>query len=155
MNLDSVFKMLKISVICSSIFPDLGCSKLMLDSAIHRIIHYPVVNVIHLLKNWGLHRVIAKAPCKRTQRWTNSQHCWMLHVTSVCTPCCLLLDIVGCCCAKFETSQTFSPVHSRRNIVGQQVPNVKKLGHFFFNFNSMPTTITNFTNWLVLRGAMC
>ena len=26
-----------------------------------------------------------KDPCKRTQ------HCWMLHVASVCTPCCMLL----------------------------------------------------------------
>ena len=24
----------------------------------------------------------------------NSQHCWMLHVASVCTPCCMLLDVV-------------------------------------------------------------
>ena len=32
----------------------------------------------------------------------NSQHCWMLHVASVCTPCCMLLDVVACCCAKFE-----------------------------------------------------
>ena len=39
----------------------------------------------------------------------NSQHCWMLHVASVCTPCCMLLDVVACCCAKFETSQTFQP----------------------------------------------
>ena len=23
----------------------------------------------------------------------NSQHCWMLHVASVCTPCCMLLDV--------------------------------------------------------------
>ena len=30
-----------------------------------------------------------KAPCKRTQ------HCWMLHVVSVCTPCCMLLDVVA------------------------------------------------------------
>ena len=41
------------------------------------------------------------APCKRTQ------HCWMLHFASVCTPCCMLLDVVACCCAKFETGQTF------------------------------------------------
>ena len=41
--------------------------------------------------------------CKRTQ------HCWMLHVASVCTSCCMLLDVVACCCAKFETSQTFKP----------------------------------------------
>ena len=39
----------------------------------------------------------------------NSQHCWMLHFASVCTPCCMLLDVVACCCAKFETSQTFQP----------------------------------------------
>ena len=39
----------------------------------------------------------------------NSQHCWMLYVASVCTPCCMLLDVVACCCAKFETRQTFQP----------------------------------------------
>ena len=44
---------------------------------------------------------ISKAPCKRTQ------HCWMFHVASVCTPCCMLLDIVVCCCTKSETGQTF------------------------------------------------
>ena len=37
----------------------------------------------------------------------NFQHCWMFHVASVCTPCCMLLDVVACCCAKFETDQTF------------------------------------------------
>ena len=42
----------------------------------------------------------------------NSQHCWMLHVASVCTPCCVLLNGVACCCAKFETGQTFSPVQT-------------------------------------------
>ena len=25
----------------------------------------------------------------------NSQHCWMLHVVFVCTPCCMLLDVVA------------------------------------------------------------
>ena len=39
----------------------------------------------------------------------NYQHCWMLHVASVCTPCCMLLDVVACRCAKFETSETFQP----------------------------------------------
>ena len=33
----------------------------------------------------------------------------MLHVGSVCTPCCML-RVVGSCCTKFETSQTFSHV---------------------------------------------
>ena len=36
----------------------------------------------------------------------NSQHCWMLHVASVYTPCCMLLRVVGSCCAKFETGQS-------------------------------------------------
>ena len=39
----------------------------------------------------------------------NSQHCWMLHVASVSTPCCMLLDVVACRCAKFDTDQTFQP----------------------------------------------
>ena len=39
----------------------------------------------------------------------NSQHCRMLQVASVCTPCFMLLDVVACCCAKFETCQTFQP----------------------------------------------
>ena len=57
----------------------------------------------------------------------NSQHCWMLHVASVCTPRCMLLDVVACSCAKFETSQTcqpttpnisFDPRSPKRNNVG-------------------------------------
>ena len=43
----------------------------------------------------------SKVPCKRTQ------HCWMLHVASVCPPCCMLLRVVGTCCAKFETGENF------------------------------------------------
>ena len=39
----------------------------------------------------------------------NSLHCWMSRVFSVCTPCCKLLDVVACCCAKFEAGQTFQP----------------------------------------------
>ena len=31
------------------------------------------------------------------------QHCWMLHVASVCTPRCMLLRVVGSCYAKIET----------------------------------------------------
>ena len=36
---------------------------------------------------------------------SNSQHCWMLHVVSICTHCYMLLRVVGSFCAKFETSQ--------------------------------------------------
>ena len=32
----------------------------------------------------------------------------LLDVTC-CTPCCMFLDVVLCCCAKFETGQTFQP----------------------------------------------
>ena len=39
----------------------------------------------------------------------NSQYCWMLHVASVWAPCCMMLDVVACCYAKIETSQTFQP----------------------------------------------
>ena len=42
----------------------------------------------------------SKTPCKRTQ------HCRMLHVASVCPPCCMLLRVVWSFCAKFETGQT-------------------------------------------------
>ena len=51
---------------------------------------------------------VPKALCKRTD---NSPNCWMLHVVSVCTPCCMLFDVVQSCCAKFETGQTFQPTH--------------------------------------------
>ena len=37
----------------------------------------------------------------------NFQHCWMLHVASVCTPCCMLLRVVGSCCTKFENRSNF------------------------------------------------
>ena len=38
---------------------------------------------------------------------TDAQHCWMLHVASICTPCCM--HVVRSCRAKFETGQTFEP----------------------------------------------
>ena len=49
---------------------------------------------------------------------SNSQHCWMLHVESVCTSCCMLLRVFGSCCA---TGQTFSygqTVATTPNMVG-------------------------------------
>ena len=43
----------------------------------------------------------------------NSQHCLMLHVASVCKTFCILLRVVGSCCAKFESGgQTFSYVQT-------------------------------------------
>ena len=39
----------------------------------------------------------------------NSQHCCIVHVASVFSLSCMLLRVVGSCCAKFETGQTFEP----------------------------------------------
>ena len=39
----------------------------------------------------------------------NSQHCWMLHVGFVCTPCCMLLRVAESCGSKFQTGQRFEP----------------------------------------------
>ena len=41
----------------------------------------------------------------------NSHHCWMLHVASVCTPCCMLLDVVA---------QSLKPV----KLFSQQLPTI-------------------------------
>ena len=70
---------------------------------------------------------VSHLTCKRMQ------HCWLtspnivgcyscvhlhtlLHtpfvhpvVHSICTPCCILLSVIGSGCAKFETGQTFEP----------------------------------------------
>ena len=42
----------------------------------------------------------------------NSQHCWMLHVASVCTPCCMLLDLLR------VVAQSLKPV----KLFSQQLP---------------------------------
>ena len=66
----------------------------------------------------------------------NSQNCWMLHVASVCTPCCMLLDVVAqslkpvklfsqqlptflLFCDRWSvTQQCWIRLHSSSNIVG-------------------------------------
>ena len=40
----------------------------------------------------------------------NSQHCWMLHVATFCTPCCMLSN--GSCCASLQ----------RVKLLSQQLP---------------------------------
>ena len=44
----------------------------------------------------------------------------MLHVGSVCTPCCILLDVVVFCCAKFETCQTFSTLQTGATLLANK-----------------------------------
>ena len=62
-------------------------------------------------RGWVISKLILLSPVQTdtTLLANNSQHCWMLHVTSISTPCCMLFDVVACCCAKFETGQTFQP----------------------------------------------
>ena len=53
----------------------------------------------------------------------NSQHCWMLHVASVCTPCCMLLGVVAQSLkpVKLFSQQlpTFLLFHDRRSVAQQ------------------------------------
>ena len=44
-------------------------------------------------------------------RANEPNRCLMLHVGSVCTPCCML-RVVRRCCAKFETGQAFSSMQT-------------------------------------------
>ena len=57
----------------------------------------------------------------------------MLYVASVLTPCCFLLRVVGSCCAKFETGQTFYLRARVRLHVGllKVISTVKKRFHGF------------------------
>lgn len=57
-----------------------------------------------------------------------SQHCWIVKVASVCTPCCLLSRVVESCCTMFETGKTFSYVKTAQHcwptmlgVVGQRM----------------------------------
>ena len=50
----------------------------------------------------------------------NSQHCWMLDVGSLCTLCCILLDVVVFRCAKFETCQTFSTLQTGATLLANK-----------------------------------
>ena len=74
----------------------------------------------------------SKAPWKRTQ------HCWMLHGASVCTPCFMLLHVVGSCCRKFETGQTSSYMQTDAttpNYVASVCTGLKqKIGGEFFSY---------------------
>ena len=82
----------------------------------------------------------------------NSQLCWMLHVASVCTPCRMLLDFVACCCAKFETGQTFSYVQTdatTSNNVGSCWPTV--LHPFPQGFTLHYITVPKHNNWTSMQ----
>ena len=72
-------------------------------TSLNRPFYYSVYCVFSNFKN--LSPVLTDA----TLLANNSQHCWMLHVAFVCTPCCMLLDVVA---------QSLKPV----KLFSQQLP---------------------------------
>ena len=77
----------------------------------------------------------------------NSQHCWMSHVASVCTPCCMLLDVVTCCSAKFEAGQTFQPTTPNISFVTRSPKHSSTmLDHLHSSSNIVGATHTHYTS---------
>ena len=69
-------------------------------------------------QSWGrLTLFLSPMRMNATLLGNNSQHCWILHVASICTPCCMLLCIACSCCEKFETSQTYEPTMPNISLV--------------------------------------
>ena len=75
----------------------------------------PTIAIAHTFcaSRYFLSVMLTTGPCKR------SQHCWAQHVASVCTPCCVLLLLVGSCWMKFETGQTSEPTSANISIVSR------------------------------------
>ena len=71
--------------------------------------------IIHLLHK-SLTFVIQVPPCKAPYKRT--QHCWMLHVASVWTSCCMLLHVVGSCCIRLHKAANMDA--TTPTTVGQQ-----------------------------------
>ena len=53
--------------------------------------------------------LVTSGKCKR------KQHCWMLHVASVCLPCCMLLDVFA---QSLKPVKFFSPVQTDATLLG-------------------------------------
>ena len=60
-----------------------------------------------------------------------SQHWWAQHVASVCTPCCVLLRLVGSCWMKFETGQTSEPTSANISMVSRSAKSGPTMLHSF------------------------
>ena len=55
----------------------------------------------------GIFTALSPAQTDATFLANNFQHCWVLHVASVCTPCCMLLRFVGICCVRLHVAFYF------------------------------------------------
>ena len=50
----------------------------------------------------------------------SSQHCWVLHVASICTPCCMLLGIVVQSLKPVKLLATCKWMQQLLGVVGEQ-----------------------------------
>ena len=83
-------------------------------------------NALSKLIEWQCDQRLSPVRTDGTLLANNSQHCWMLHVASVYTPCCMLLYVVVCCWAKFETGQTFQPTTPNISFVPRSLKRAQK-----------------------------
>ena len=105
--------------LCHSLFPFFN-SALTLFSALNWFLH----NLCQLARfsqsNIDLWKPLANG--RKALLANNSQHCWKLHVVSVCTPCCMLLCVVGRLLSKVWNRSNFKSYSNRCNIVGRHLP---------------------------------
>jgi len=77
----------------------------------------------------------------------NSQHCWMLRVTSICTPCCVLLGVVVQSLKLVKFLATWKWIQQLPTMLCPFVPGYslhKFLSHATHLFRSPYLTISNF-----------
>ena len=71
----------------------------------------------------------------------NSQHCWMLRVASVCTPCYMLLHVVGSYCIRLHTTaNTDATSHllgSNNSSIRIKLKSFEKVASLLFSIRSL------------------
>ena len=68
-----------------------------------------------------LHRALLKQKCRYSKApRKRTQHCWMLHVASVCTPCCMLLLFVAQSLKPVKLLATLKRTQQRNKETGKQ-----------------------------------
>ena len=68
-----------------------------------------------------LHRALLKQKCRYSKApRKRTQHCWMLHVASVCTPCCMLLLFVARSLKPVKLLATLKRTQQRNKETGKQ-----------------------------------
>ena len=128
-NVDRVLDTNKVIIILTAYKTPSSCKSLSLPDVNkkYRLIKYIPLSI--LLQNYHL-KYDQTPPCKHlykvfssyslmqmyaTLSANSSQHCWMLNVASIGTPCCMLLQ---CCCMLLGVvTQTFSHVQMDTTIL--------------------------------------